>query len=259
MFNKYNTNSLNIINIFSAEVNKNDTGRKINQFGETNFYQLGIKLNGTTDIHYNGKYFKYRDNTVLYLPRENRCDVKYNKEYISPGRGVCIFFNSELPLSDAPMLYDCDKTFIPRLFKEILRSYNLNNMLETKSIFYRILFELDCLEYKSSCNTFKKTVMRYINNADTPDVRIEDMANLFGLSVDRFRHKFHNEFNISPKEFIIRRKIETAKELLLNTNLTVTDISIKSGFGDSNYFSRVFKLKTGVSPSDFRKGLKKFL
>ncbi len=259
MFGEYNTNSINILNVFSAEVHKSDIGRKIHQFGETQFCQIGIKFRGETQICYNGKCLDYRDNTVLYLPREKCGNIKYDKKYITEGQGVCIFFTSDFPMHDKQMLYRCDKTLLPYLFREILHSYNSNNSLETKSIFYKIIHELDNIESKSSDNTFKKTVTDYMNTVKKPDIYIEDIAALFDYSADHFRHKFRKEFNMPSQEFIIRKRIEIAQELLLNTELTVSEIAVMSGFSDSNYFSRIFKSKTGYTPSEFRNKLKKFL
>jgi AraC-like DNA-binding protein len=50
--------------------------------------------------------------------------------------------------------------------------------------------------------------------------------------------------------------IEEAKNKLTNSNLTVSEISYQLGFEYSNYFSRLFKRKTNLSPSDFRKSVK---
>jgi AraC-like DNA-binding protein len=49
-------------------------------------------------------------------------------------------------------------------------------------------------------------------------------------------------------------RIEDAKLLLLNSELTVTEIAFSVGYGDSNYFSNIFKQKVGMSPRDYRKG-----
>lgn len=156
MFKDYNTNFINIIDAFLARVNANECGNKEHQFGETKVYQIGIKLKGATDINYNGKKFDYSDNTVLYLPCENRKDIKYNKQYISSGYGICIFFTSKTALSDTPMLYRCDRTCIPGLFKEILHCYKSRSFLKAKSVFYNILYELDELENDSLETPFKK-------------------------------------------------------------------------------------------------------
>ena len=58
---------------------------------------------------------------------------------------------------------------------------------------------------------------------------------------------------IAPKEYILRRKIEIARDLLENTPLSIIEIASASGFPDVYSFSRLFKVKTGMSPTKFRK------
>ena len=58
---------------------------------------------------------------------------------------------------------------------------------------------------------------------------------------------------ISPKEYILKRKLETAADLLTHTDLTVVEISAAAGFADVYGFSRIFRAKMGTSPSRYRK------
>lgn len=64
---------------------------------------------------------------------------------------------------------------------------------------------------------------------------------------------FQKETGQPFNEYINQFRMEKAKQLLLNTNLTATEISKKIGFNDSNYFFRLFKKYMGVSPSELRK------
>lgn len=259
MFKNYNTDYINILDVFLARVNTYEIGNLENQFGETKFFQIGIKLKGTTEINYNGNKFVYSDNTALYLPCEKRLDVKYNKRYVLPGYGICVFFTSKKPLSEKPKLYDCKKTIIPHLFGDMLYFHKTDNRLEEKSVFYKILCELDKTQSGNSATPFQKKVTDYINGLTDANFHTENIMNLFNYSSDGFRHKFHKEFNMSPTKYVTLKKIEKAKELLAASNLTIAEISHRCSFEDCNYFSRVFKAKTGCTPSEFRKKSQKFL
>lgn len=61
MFKDCNTNNIKLLRVFSATVNESDINKKIIAFGETHFYQLGIKLNGKTDVSYNNTKMDYFD------------------------------------------------------------------------------------------------------------------------------------------------------------------------------------------------------
>jgi YesN/AraC family two-component response regulator len=63
---------------------------------------------------------------------------------------------------------------------------------------------------------------------------------------------FREEMRISPWDYLARLSVDRAKELLLSTGDSVTNIATQVGFNDSAYFSRVFGKLAGVSPNEFR-------
>jgi IMP dehydrogenase len=71
---------------------------------------------------------------------------------------------------------------------------------------------------------------------------------------DRYLYSLFMKYEgIAPKEYILNRKIEIARDLLESTPLSIYEIAIASGFSDVYSFSRSFKMKTGVSPTKCRK------
>ncbi|SHF33015.1 transcriptional regulator, AraC family [Mariniphaga anaerophila] len=81
---------------------------------------------------------------------------------------------------------------------------------------------------------------------------IEKFAAENNVGYSWFRRMFKNYTGLSPRQYCLQLKIIRAKELLLSTDLSVKEISYELGFESIHYFSRVFKQKTGKSPSDFR-------
>jgi len=73
------------------------------------------------------------------------------------------------------------------------------------------------------------------------------------LSPNYFSDLVKRETGISPKEYISRRILATAKELLMAQSLSITQISEKLGFQYPQHFTRFFKKYTGVTPIEFRK------
>lgn len=82
---------------------------------------------------------------------------------------------------------------------------------------------------------------------------IADFAKICNLSPSRFAHLFAKKVGVSPHKYLINLRIKQAKYLLLNTNISLSNIAKSVGYDDSLYFSRVFKKYEGVSPSHFRK------
>jgi transcriptional regulator GlxA family with amidase domain len=63
---------------------------------------------------------------------------------------------------------------------------------------------------------------------------------------------FCKEVQFSPINYFLHLKIERAGQLLLHTNMKINQISLKLGFDDPYYFSRLFKKIKGVSPKQYR-------
>ncbi|MDD6563503.1 MAG: AraC family transcriptional regulator [Clostridiales bacterium] len=259
MFKLYNTDSIHIKNIFSVSVEDSEVGHKQYDFGETEFYQLGIKFKGKTKILYNKEYFDYSDETVLFLPCEKDKSITYNKKYLKSGFGICIFFTSNNPLSAKAKIYSAKSMEIKLAFRNILTAFQNNERLETTSIFYHILSLLDKTEENKENDSLYVPALNYIeNNLSNSYIEIQHLADLCGISVDHFRHNFRKYFGISPKKYISEQKIKTIKEMLLNSNDNISTIASKTGFYDANYFTRFFKKETGNTPSQYRKSHKKY-
>lgn len=73
-----------------------------------------------------------------------------------------------------------------------------------------------------------------------------------GVSESWFRHLFREKYGIAPMSLRLRLLHERARRLLLNTSLTIKEISFQLGYDSQNYFSRAFKKAEGVSPVHFR-------
>jgi AraC-like DNA-binding protein len=78
-------------------------------------------------------------------------------------------------------------------------------------------------------------------------------AKSINLSVCRFIRKFKSVTNVPPLKYIEKIKMDKSKELLIDTDLTINEISDVVGYNDPFYFSKVFKRNTGLTPTAFRK------
>ncbi len=95
-------------------------------------------------------------------------------------------------------------------------------------------------------------VLSYIQEHIKEYIPLQTLADLYGISVSRFKTVFSHSVGIPPREYILREKIEVAKELLKNTNLLVTEIAFDISFSSSQYFATVFKCYTYAKPSEYR-------
>lgn len=96
-------------------------------------------------------------------------------------------------------------------------------------------------------------VLKYIKRNHAQKIALEDICKHFGYSRSYVSHVFKKRIGQSFREYLTRLRLEDAKSLLKYSNLTVTEIALSIGFGDSTYFSNVFKANVGISPSAYRK------
>ena len=100
----------------------------------------------------------------------------------------------------------------------------------------------------------KEDILTYVNqNYLDNSLSQVQVADLFGVSQYTLSRLFKQKVGIGFAEYIVSKRIEYAKDLMISTSLSISDIAIQSGFSGIKYFSRAFKLYVGVSPSDFRK------
>jgi AraC-like DNA-binding protein len=145
------------------------------------------------------------------------------------------------------------------LFKEIQNLKKISNFSD--DICYEvapILFKILCVLATNNTNqiTISKTAKltkRYIDESIHSNTSLEDIANMLNLSKAHIIREFTKNYGISPYNYLIEQKIATAKKMLILHNMNVNEISSQLGFEDSNYFSKLFKKKTGVSPLQYRK------
>jgi len=114
-------------------------------------------------------------------------------------------------------------------------------------------FNLPQLEIKSQEEVFMQNLIKLMNdNLDNFDLNIDLLATELGMSRTVFFNKLKSLTGYSPVEFVREVRFERAAEYMRETNLTVSEISYKVGIEDPRYFSRCFKQKFGMTPSEFR-------
>ena len=98
-----------------------------------------------------------------------------------------------------------------------------------------------------------KDVFRFVEDNYSAPISSKTLADKYGVCEEHFCRLFRKITQMSPKEYITKYRIMKAEQLLISTNIGMTEISEKVGFVDANYFSRVFKKINGLSPMKFRK------
>ncbi len=84
------------------------------------------------------------------------------------------------------------------------------------------------------------------------NLSLTDLAGITGFSIPHFCRAFRQSMDCSPYAYIIRRRIERAKDHLRHTAVTITEIALSCGFSDSSHFSNIFRREVGMTPLAYR-------
>lgn len=117
-----------------------------------------------------------------------------------------------------------------------------------------ILEVLDCANHhqRRNCSAEIAKIVQMIRSSPEEEFSLEDLAEKIDLSLSRFKARFTAEMGIGPHEFIVRNKVEAAKQSLLDERETVTNVAMRYGFSSSQYFATVFRRFTYLTPVEFR-------
>ena len=82
---------------------------------------------------------------------------------------------------------------------------------------------------------------------------MQEIAAELGLSVSHFSRAFRTSVGLPPHQWLLRQRVEVAKQLMIVRGLTLAEIAISAGFANQSHFTRVFSTLVGVSPGVWRR------
>jgi transcriptional regulator GlxA family with amidase domain len=97
-----------------------------------------------------------------------------------------------------------------------------------------------------------RRVREYIEAHLDEKISIESLADAIGLSMFHFARAFKQSEGVTPHDYLIRRRVKRAMELLAGTNLPLSEIAVTVGFSDQSHCARRFREIVGVCPRDYR-------
>ena len=100
-----------------------------------------------------------------------------------------------------------------------------------------------------------RRVMAYVDARLGGPISLDDLANVAGVSRFHFHRQFRRSVGVTPREYVLRARIERAKGLLTESDLTVGEVSGAVGFADQSHFSNIFRRVTAMTPRGFRNSM----
>ncbi len=105
----------------------------------------------------------------------------------------------------------------------------------------------------SAAQRLVRRAMAYLHEHFTEAVSREELARHVGMNSDYLTYCFRKELGMTPIAYLNRYRINQAKMLLAERQMSITEVGMAVGFSDSGYFSRVFRKEVGMSPEAYRR------
>lgn len=133
-------------------------------------------------------------------------------------------------------------------------SYNGDEIIQNAT--QRFLIITNYFHFQSTIdysNHIVKTTKEYLEKNYAEDISLEDIAAQVNISPQYFSKLIKKTTGFNFIDWLSMLRVKRAKELLINSDLSVKEVCFMVGYKDPNYFSRIFKKRNGMTPSEFVK------
>jgi AraC family transcriptional regulator len=101
----------------------------------------------------------------------------------------------------------------------------------------------------------RRVVVEYINDNLERNISLTELASLARLSPTHFCKAFTRSMSMPPHQYQLRQRVERAKLLLADTERSITEVALATGYTASSNFATAFRKVTGVTPRAFQRSL----
>lgn len=226
----------------------------------TNRPNHGFVINNETSE----KDYYFSDGTVMHTgPNELFYLPKGSTYYIEESvKGTCYAINFDADIEDKPFCIklrnneDLLKNF-KKACVEWKKQSALKNSYALRAV-YDFIIQVQKEQQKKyfsreSLGIISPAIEHIAINFANPDISVYELASLCGISDVYFRKLFFNKFGVTPKTYIISKRIEYAKQLLESRQFSVLEVAQMCGYEEQCHFSREFRKHVGVSPAVYKK------
>lgn len=161
----------------------------------------------------------------------------------------------------SPTVYQYTKEL--RIFTESLLEIYSNKEFSDRKLTRTKLLEFlhilsvsqqdNCLLHALSTlhNKERRSLQEFMNSNFSKPLSIEDYAYLTGRSLSSFRRDFIAQFGISPKQWLIEKRLTKAHTLLADNHATISQVALEIGYENISHFIKAFHKKYGMAPKQF--------
>ena len=240
----YNDEKLSF-KVFNAYLYKHPDGRYVVE--GRRYAALSYRVSGSALFEINGKSYMIEKGDIIYIPH----DVPYTVVYENSESLVAHLESSSYVQVDKITVEN--KRAVLSHFMRIREDYKSGaSQNHIKSLFFSLLETIENDRLASAVSSEMARCIKYIDeNYKDSSMTIERVCRDNYISHSSLQRSFVSHFGMTPKSYVIKRRLKNAVELLMSGDVSCREAAYLSGFADEKYFSRIFKKTYSVSPSKF--------
>ncbi|HFQ6994632.1 TPA: helix-turn-helix domain-containing protein [Klebsiella pneumoniae] len=202
------------------------------------------------------------DSNNYYVRTIIHVDPAYISSFIQPFESAFRTYSQMTAENAMVSIYDfsAKKDRISLLLASLSENYQTSHKGEVIALFILNIIQLlsdGVFVNAGSSGLLSSKVMKYVDTHFRKAITLEEVASHLRLSTSYISRQFREETGGTFQEYLIIRRIKYSCYLLEQTDLSVSDISLKSGFNYATYFIKCFKTTTGLTPLQYKKHLGK--
>ena len=204
-----------------------------------------------------GEEFAPDPEKIYLFPPHTRYFGKFCRPFIQFG----IHFLAEAPFDrvDNRMLALPAENIIPLIMRISPSNTKLQNIILLQQIILNTLGKIPIEAFqprkKNPLDPRIREILQFIEKNPGERHTVESLSRMVKMSVNNFHRKFVEGADITPKQYLVKVRMEYAKKLFLETDMNIDEIASAAGFMDRYHFSKVFKTYFRYSPASFRKNV----
>ncbi|MGG4664536.1 helix-turn-helix transcriptional regulator [Providencia vermicola] len=106
--------------------------------------------------------------------------------------------------------------------------------------------------FKQLSNRQAQRLQLFMENNYLKEWKLSEFARTFGMGLTTFKELFHTVYATSPRSWISEKRIMYAHQLLVNTAMSIVEVSMEAGFSSQSYFTQSYRKRFGYTPSKSR-------
>lgn len=250
------------VGIFNSAVNRKNT--KISKKRTTAMFEIELPIDNKGVSYIDNGSTQISENCIICAkPGQTRyTKFPFKCYYVHLNVKSGTLYDTLISLPDYIEIKEKDK--YNEIYKKLIKYYKTsfeNDEIILQSLVLELIYHLSRdakkhtarANFKSVNSTVIEDAVNYIKNNLTEDLTLETLSKKFNLSSVHFHNIFKYNVGVTLRDYIENQRLKKAANLLITTDMSLTEIALECGFSSQSYFSFVFKRKMKTTPRKYAK------